>query len=156
MNSHFQRLILKVALIFGLLFGFVSFVRADSIPLSVWIAEEKIAEPYAASHHGLLPDTAFWDMVTTHFEQALDTGHKARFEYYHGPLVTEQEETNINAYIPPVISPPVISPPVISPPVCHEGPSPPPHGGAVPEPSSLSIMSIGMVLLWLFWLFKRN
>jgi PEP-CTERM motif len=120
-----------------------------------WVAEGRIAEQYRDAHNGQLPSTPFWNYVDEHFTQAVDTGNLARFEYYHGPVVTSWLEQNANpAPVYPVSSP---VPPTVYVPAAH--PPSPPHTGpcpvGVPEPPSMALFGIGLIFMWKLFRSRR-
>src|SRR5271157_4215273 len=105
------------------------------ISTETWTVEKTVAEQSLATT-GHLPTGnelggRFWDLVDQHYESAVETDHLARFEFYHGPLVTCWE-TEAHEPVP--------CKPIPVPPVCHiHVPVPPCHGhtGGVPEPPSI-------------------
>jgi|SRR5271166_2235935 len=132
----------------------------SGISLKVWEAEERVV----ADNGGIIPDTPFWNMVSSHFDNALETGNLARFEHYHGPMVTAQEE-QLHAFRQPPVNvepikvtpPPIVThtpivtcPPVTTHPsiVTHHPIAGAPHSGTVPEPSSGFTLGIGIILSW--------
>ena len=120
--------------------------RIDITP-EVWRAEEHIAETYRSVHDDRLPETPFWNWVNRHYLDAVETGHLARFEHWHGPLVTSWEEQDhaplSMPVIPPVI-PPECVPTVPVPPIGGQAPGTP----TVPEPSSVLLLGLGVAMLW--------
>ncbi len=114
---------------------------------SAWAAEKLIAER-SLTNTGHLPTGdelggKFWDMVRTHYIQAVDTGHLARFEANHCPFVDEHET------VPTVTSPVAMNaPPCSSNCQVPSTPPAPPGSGSVPEPSGIALMGLGISLVF--------
>ena len=147
----------------------------SGISEQTWMIEKAIAQHEIATT-GHLPTGndlggRFWDMVSTHYEVAKNTGHLARFDYYHCPFVVNVEtvaHTTVlpvihptTPYVPPVtpitVVPPIYQAPVAPcvpvVPVTPECPIGPPGPSAVPEPSSLVlalpiVFVTGAYLVW--------
>jgi len=110
--------------------------------------EEKIVAEKSIACTGHLPTGdelggKFWDMVRSHYVQAVDTGHLARFEANHCPFVDEHESTPIVPQPIPMNAPPSVTG------TCQSMPMPPgsPGSGSVPEPSSIVLMGVGFGLI---------
>ena len=147
----------------------------SGISEQTWQIEKAIAQHEIATT-GHLPTGndlggRFWDMVSNHYEVAKNTGHLARFDYYHCPFVVAVETTahttapspipHETPYVPPVtpitVVPPIyqtpVAPCVPGVPVTPESPIGPPGPSAVPEPSSLVlalpiVFVTGAYLVW--------
>lgn len=133
-------------------------------------AELREAEAYTKSHGGLLPDDPFWRYVEQRFNEAVSTGHLARFEHYH-PVITPLLEGNLEALSRPVTvavtNPPSLvqlctclpagetsnpgvvvsnpSVPSLTLPGAVSEPAPSFVPAAVPEPASALLFGLGMV-----------
>jgi hypothetical protein len=128
----------------------------SGISEQTWMVEKSIAEQ-SLDMTGHLPTGnelggKFWDMVGSHYELAKDTGNLARFDHYHCPFVIAVETAShtpsvsiATPYVPPEQHTPVPQPicPVPTP-TPHPG-----HPGAVPEPSSIWLVSAAIVCGWL-------
>lgn len=130
---------------------------------------------WADTHGGHMPTGTqplghFSDWLRWRWEVAVLSGHEDRFDTYHCPtLVTtvhHDYELNVVPSPPPPVQPPPFVPPPppvipvtiplppVTPPTEHttlEHPSCPDHG-AVPEPASVTMMSISLVAMGLLWL----
>jgi hypothetical protein len=115
---------------------------------AAWRAEKQIAER-SLSDTGHLPTGdelggRFWDMVHTHFIEAVDTGHLARFEADHCRFVDEHEHMPI---VPPVMTihtsacVPIVPMPPATPSI--------PCSGSVPEPACVWMFGLGLAAVWL-------
>ena len=79
------------------------------------------------------PGGHFWDWVRGRYDVAVDTGHLARFEFYH-PVITPWLQKDHETRFPVV--------PV---------PKPPPYcPSVVPGPLSMISLGVGVVLVLLF------
>ena len=144
----------------------------SGISEQTWMIEKSIAQHELATT-GHLPTGndlggRFWDMVSSHYKTAVDTGHLARFDYYHCPFVISVETSAhtpvlpvihpTTPYVPPV-TPVTVVPPIYQTPVNPGVPVTPVNPGApycpsaVPEPSSLMmalpiVFVTGAYLVW--------
>ena len=150
----------------------------SGISEQTWQIEKAIAQHEIATT-GHLPTGndlggRFWDMVSSHYEVAKNTGHLARFDYYHCPFVVNVE-TTAHTTVTPVVQPttpvapampyvPPVTPITVVPPIYHTPvapycpvvpvtPGPTPVPSAVPEPSSLVlalpiVFVTGAYLVW--------
>jgi len=130
-------------------------VGSITITPEVWAIEKNLAiESIDTTGH--LPESnqvgaKFWSMVREHYVNAVDTDHLARFDHYHCLFVDRVEAQFPITPPPPTLC---ITPVVpVTPPPSHPGtpscPIPPPPGGganAIPEPASLGMFGIGIVV----------
>lgn len=105
------------------------------------------AVDYAAAHGGLLPADPFWKYVEARYDQAIATGHLARFDFYH-PRIAPLLAANLAAERPPPPMIPPVIPPVTTPVPPPATLVPPPVGtpGTVPEPPAALLLGVGLVL----------
>lgn len=141
----------------------------SGISKQTWMIEKHIAQQ-SLDLTGRLPTGnqlggRFWDMVDSHYENAVATGHLARFDYYHSPFVIAVETSAhtivlpapppASHYVPPeqhvTVHQPVPTTPVPPPHYGHPGPS---GGHAVPEPSSV-LLALPMFVIMLVRMMQR-
>lgn len=119
--------------------------------------ELAFARHYVAHHDGLLPRDRFWSVVVARFDNAVATGHLARFRFYHPritPLLLRDHDLRHRpaAIVVPVAperpvmpGPPPVVGPVEVPGVTVPVPVPSPGGAAaVPTPTSAVLLAVGL------------
>lgn len=94
--------------------------------------ELRLAEQFRETHHDELPSTPFWHYLEHRWQLA-----PKRFGHWH-PLIGRwiAEDYAVRHEVPPT-EPQTITPP---PPI--------PSTGAVPEPGSLVMLAVGIVMAW--------
>lgn len=132
---------------------------------------------WADAHGGHMPTGTqplghFSDWLRWRWDTALLSGHENRFDSYHCPtLVATIERDYVLSIVPPPSPPAFVPPttviptttplhPIVPPTDSPDGPGHPTQGhpfnppdhGAVPEPASVSMMSISIVAMGLIWL----
>ena len=126
-----------------------------TITPEVWAIEKNLAiESIDTTGH--LPEgnqvgAKFWWMIRERYVNAVDTGHLARFDHYHCTFVDRVESQFPMTTAPPTLCITLVVP--VTPPPSHPvTPScpilSPPGGGAnaIPEPASLGMFGIGIVV----------
>ena len=142
-------------------------MKVSGISEQTWMVEKAIAQE-SLDVTGHLPTGnelggRFWDMVNVHYEVAKDTGHLARFDYYHCPFViavetsahttvlpTKHPETSYTPPQPPHVPTPTLYTTIPTPP--HSGAPGVPERHAVPEPQSLLLALPMFAVLFLRWM----
>jgi hypothetical protein len=130
----------------------VAVYETVSYDQSTWDLEKDIASQYRAAHNGLLPTGSnelggeFWDYVRWRESIAVNSGHLDRFEAEHPCTYPWLEEDAClrSCPVPPRLPCEPSSCPPCEPPTWPPiNPCPP---GTVPEPQSVWLCSIGLVL----------
>jgi hypothetical protein len=97
--------------------------------------QDKLAEEFRLTHNDQLPDTQFW-----HYLEQRHAINPIRFDHYHPMIGRWIEEVPVSTPLPPPVT---MTPP----------PNPgPPQAGSVPEPTSVVLLGVAMVLVAMFLL----